>query len=301
MRGWWTDARIAADLVAGRAGLWLPGALAWLLTIGWLPLVAAVASPPSVADLTFLGARVYTSGAWPWNLVAAAAGALLVGITVFVLVGLAEAELTGAGRRGLSAGRVTRVTVIGFVTTVPLLAVLVGAATAFVVIAAGEFTSPATGDPVLRTLGRIWPFLVVAVAAWVVGGVAHAAAVREVVLARAGLVEASAAAPSRLRRAGAAVLTATSLASVLLRVAYLAVTAVLLSVLWDPIEARLAVRGIDVAGVPLLVGFVAIWLCLVLGGGALHAWASVTWTQVLGGRPGVDGAAQRAQGDPQRP
>jgi hypothetical protein len=57
--------------------------------------------------------------------------------------------------------------------------------------------------------------------------------------------------------------------------------AVFLRVLWAPIEQRLALDGIDVAAAFLLVGFVAIWLCLVLGGGALHAWGSVCWTRLL--------------------
>jgi hypothetical protein len=60
-------------------------------------------------------------------------------------------------------------------------------------------------------------------------------------------------------------------------------------VLWAPIESRLALNGIDAAGMLLLVGFVAIWLCVVLAGGALHAWGSVSWTGVLGG-----GATDRA-------
>jgi hypothetical protein len=40
--------------------------------------------------------------------------------------------------------------------------------------------------------------------------------------------------------------------------------------------------GIDGPAALLLVGFVAIWLCLILGGGALHAWGSVSWTRILG-------------------
>ena len=35
----------------------------------------------------------------------------------------------------------------------------------------------------------------------------------------------------------------------------------------------------------LLVGFVAIWLCLVLAGGALHAWSAATWSRLLAGPP----------------
>jgi hypothetical protein len=65
------------------------------------------------------------------------------------------------------------------------------------------------------------------------------------------------------------------------RVGYLVLAAILLRVLWAPIEQRLALDGIDAAAALLLVGFVAIWICLVLGGGALHAWGSVTWTRIL--------------------
>ncbi len=77
-------------------------------------------------------------------------------------------------------------------------------------------------------------------------------------------------------------------ASVLvLRMGYLAVSVLILAMLWAPIGSRLAVDGFDIATSLLLVGFVAIWLCLVLAGGALHAWGSVTWTGIL------DGGARR--------
>jgi hypothetical protein len=35
---------------------------------------------------------------------------------------------------------------------------------------------------------------------------------------------------------------------------------------------------------------VAIWLCLVLAGGALHAWGSLSWTRLLDAR-GAEGGA----------
>lgn len=301
MRRWWTEALGAADHVAGRAGLWLPGALAWSLTVGWLPIVVAVARPPTVADLTFLGARVYTSGAWPWNAVTAFAGAVLLAVAAFVLVALAETVLVGGGRRGLSARSVARVAAIGFVTAAPALAALLATATAFVIVALGEFNAPGIADPLLRTLASIWPFLLVVAVAWILGASAHAAAVRAAVIGGAGFLAAIAAVPRHLAGAGLAALAA-ALAATLARVAYLALCAVLLGVLWDPIETRLAIGGIDAALAPLLVGFVAIWLCLVLGGGALHAWASVTWTRVLGGRAAdADRAGPRTQGAPHRP
>jgi hypothetical protein len=66
-----------------------------------------------------------------------------------------------------------------------------------------------------------------------------------------------------------------------MRIAYVLLAAVLLRVLWAPIGERLSGAGIDAAVGLLLVGFVAIWLCLVLGGGALHAWGSASWSRVL--------------------
>jgi hypothetical protein len=88
-------------------------------------------------------------------------------------------------------------------------------------------------------------------------------------------------APSVLARAGIGAVLQPA-AVLVTRVAYLAICGLLLRVLWDPIGLRLAGDGIDAAAMLLLVGFVAIWLCLVLAGGALHAWGTVAWTRLLG-------------------
>ena len=66
-------------------------------------------------------------------------------------------------------------------------------------------------------------------------------------------------------------------------------------VLWAPIESRLSEEGFGVAVVLLLVGFVAIWLCLVLAGGALHAWGSVSWTRLLEARGRDAGAVAQME------
>jgi hypothetical protein len=301
MRRWLTAAIAGADLVAGRAATWLPGALAWSLTGGWIPLLVAVAWPPSISELTFLGARIYSSGAWPWNAVAIGAGALLAGAIGFVLVAVAEALLIGSPRRVPMGPGLGRLLGIGFITAAPVLATLLAAAMAFVIVAVREFNAPNDGGPLLRSLGRIAPFVVAVGVAWLVAGAAHAAASRRALLEGAGLVDALAAVPGRLWRAGITGLVH-ALAVPLFRVAYLVVAALLLSVLWDPIAGRLDRGGIDAAVLPLLVGFVAIWLCLVLGGGALHAWGSVTWTRVLGTpASGRGGAERREDGDPHRP
>lgn len=301
MRRWWSEAVAAADLVAGRGDLWLPGALAWTLTLGWLPLVVAVTRPPTVADLTFLGASAYTSGAWPWNAVAAGFGVLLIGLSIVVLVAVAETALVAAGRGGMTARAVSRVAALGFVTAAPAIGLGLAGATAFVLVASREFNAPGVGDPVLRSVTRVTPILVAVAVAWTAGSVARAAAVRAAVLGGASFLEALARVPAVLRSGGRAVM-ATAFGALLVNVAYVALAIVLLSVLWSPLETRLALDGIDAAAVPLLVGFVAIWLCTVLGGGAVHAWASLTWTGVLEDRRALRaGAGRRPQGDPYRP
>jgi hypothetical protein len=74
---------------------------------------------------------------------------------------------------------------------------------------------------------------------------------------------------------------------------------VLVGVLWAPIGLGLGNgEPIDATVALLLVGFVAIWLCLVLAGGALHAWGSATWWTLLERRPLTDRAAGRQQEAP---
>lgn len=301
MRRWWAAGTAAADLVGGRADLWLPGALAWVITVGWLPLVLAVSRPPTAADLTFLGARLYTSGWWPWNAVVVGLGALLVVAAAIGLVAVAESILVG-GRRPLTLSTIARVAGIGAVAVAPAAAVLAAGATAFVVVALSEFNAPGAGDPLWRALAVVAPVVVPLAAAWMGGAAVHAVAVRESVDGRAGMLEALSAVPRRLREAGAAGLMS-AVGAFLAILASVVVATVLLSVLWEPIEVRLAIDGADLAVAPLLVGFVGIWLCLVLGGGALHAWASVTWTRVLapGVRRGDEGARSRTTGAPHRP
>ncbi|CAN5268907.1 hypothetical protein BH23CHL9_BH23CHL9_01000 [soil metagenome] len=282
MRRWWTDAAAAARLVADRPTLWLPGALCWLVTVGWIPLIVAVTRPPNVADLTFLGAAIFTSGAWPWNAVAIGAGAFAVVAVAVGVAAIGEAILiAGIRRRRPSAADVLRLIGVTVVTAAPVAAAGMVLAFALATIAVTEFTSPDAGaGPVLRTIGRAAPFAALAVMTVVIGSTLHAAAARAVIGSRADLVEALASSPRRLAHAGTPGLA--QVASVLvLRLAYVAASAVLLATLWTPIGARLTRDGFDLATSLLLVGFVAIWLCLVLAGGALHAWGSVTWTAVL--------------------
>jgi hypothetical protein len=259
------------------------------VTVGWIPILAGVARPPTVAELTFLGARTFTSGAWPWN--AMAIGGVLLGILGlgFLLVAVAEGSLLrsiGSGQRP----HALQLLAISVVTAGPALAALLLAATAIVVVAPAEFNSPAPGGPILRTLLAIGPFLVAAAVVAAVGAAVHAAAARLVGRAGRDSVVALRDAPRALAAAGSPA-AAQVVALVVTRVAFAMLGVVLARVLWAPIGSRLDGAGFDVATGLLLVGFVAIWLCIVLAGGALHAWGSATWTLLL------DARAQRSELD----
>jgi hypothetical protein len=279
MAAWLAAASSSARLVSERPDLWLPGALAWIASVGWLPLVVAVARPPTVAELTFLGARIVTSGAWPWNAMAIAVGAAGVVLAAFLVVAAANAALIATldGRAASHAG-VGRVLAIDLVAAVPASVLVVALLVATAAIATGIFNAPQDGGagPVLRIGIRLAPILVGLAVAVAVGAAFAAVAARSEGLRSGG---------RRLIRLGP-VAVVQVLAATAAGVAYLAFGALLLSVLWAPIGAQLGVRGeFDLATGLLLVGFVAIWLCLVLAGGALHAWSATTWSRLLAAAP----------------
>ncbi|MDQ2673589.1 MAG: hypothetical protein M3Y40_02940, partial [Chloroflexota bacterium] len=158
-----------------------------------------------------------------------------------------------------------------------------------------EFNRPAVeSSPLWRLVARLAPLLVfgavVTIAASTLAGLAGRAAMRGGSVTT-GLT-ASLALGAAAGRAGLWHLVVAVVAGL----SYLALTGLLLTVLWAPIRAALLGGApLDLASGLLLVGFVAIWLCLVLGGGALHAWASATATILLGGRRGTSSAAGRPQ------
>ena len=51
MRRWGAVASSVLGVIADRPHLWLPGALAWLATIGWIPLVVTLVQPPTAGEL----------------------------------------------------------------------------------------------------------------------------------------------------------------------------------------------------------------------------------------------------------
>ncbi len=279
MRAWARAVGAAAGQFADRPQLWLPGSLAWLITVGWIVFIVGVARPPTIADLTFLGSGLYTSASWPWNAIAlvGAATALLLGA---VLLG-AAAEVVLLRGRSATGSDALRTAVVTIACGVPAVLVLVGLLAAVAGIAVTEFNAPGDGGgPVTRIALRVAPLIALVLLASAAGGAVHAAATRRLA-AGASIGAALGGAPGALARAGwAAAFQAIGLQAA--RVIYLVVAAVLLRVLWAPVSERLAGAGIEPATALLLLGFVAIWLCVVLGGGALHATGSAAWTRVLG-------------------
>ena len=279
MRRWLAIATASAREVSERPALWLPGALAWVASIGWIPLLVAVGRPPSQAELTFLGARIVTSGAWPMNAVLIAVLGTAVVLAAFALVAAANAVLLDLlGQRTASVASGVRLLRIALIAALPGTAVLVLLLILAASVAPGAFNAPDGGDggPVLVVILGLAP-IVVGLVVVVVLGAAFAAV--------AGRTEDVRGAGRRLARIGGAGL-AQVLCGTAVHAAFLALAALLLGVLWEPIGAQLVVGDdFDVASGLLLVGFVAIWLCLVLVGGALHAWSATTWTGLLTAGP----------------
>jgi hypothetical protein len=290
MRRWGAMASSVLGLIADRPHLWLPGALAWLATIGWIPLVVTLVQPPTAGELTFLGPRFYTSGLWPLNLVLLGAAAVAVAVLLLLLAALGNAVLLAAGERRRPWGRdVVALLVPYLIACVPVAFAMLALAVALIAIGPSEFNRPqADPGPVVRTAGRLAPLLVFS--AIVVVGAGTFAGLAGRVVVRSGSVAAGVTAvPGLVRRAGRAGVLHLAV-TVGVTFAYLVIATILMRVLWAPI-AELIEGGaaIDLATILLLVGFVAIWLCLVLGGGAVHAWGSMTATLLLGG--GTTGAA----------
>ena len=293
MRRWLTDATTASRLISDRPQLWVSGGLAWAASVGPFVLLAAVVSAPAVSELSSLGARAYVSSAWPWNVVALGVVLGVLLLLALGLVALADVALLGGEGHGADGGTtVLRSFAVTLVGALPALATVAATLVALAGVARDEFISPDTsvGGPLLRTAVRVSPLLALLVIAAMLGGTYATAARVLVVRHGAGVRHALARAPRLLAAAGPSTI-AQLFVTFIAWVAYMAIAIVLLRVLWDPIGLQLADgAGFGPAQGALLVGFVAIWLCLVLGGGALHAWASVSWARILSGTAGIGSA-----------
>jgi hypothetical protein len=296
MRRWLAAASGSLVDVSERPMLWIPGALSWVASVGWIPFVAAVVRPPTQSELTYFGAGMQSSGLWPLNLVLVAAGAVLAVTAAVGLVAIGNAALSAMlrGRRvqSVDAGRLFVTSLVGIV---PIALVAFALLVAMIAVAPVEFNRPqADPGPVVRTLGRLAPLLalgavVVIVTATYAGLAGRAATERQGVAA--GLIEA----PRLARRAGVAGVLHV-VATAIIGISFLVLSGILIGILWEPIGLGLmSGQPIDATVALLLVGFVAIWLCLVLAGGALQAWGSATWWALLQPRPAIGASAGRPQ------
>ncbi|MBA3688866.1 MAG: hypothetical protein H0W81_08570 [Chloroflexi bacterium] len=291
-RGSWSrNAAVAARLAANRGDLWLPGTLGALTYLAWLPLVITVAAAPRTSDLAFLGAGLLSSGLFPLNVILIAVVGALVVLIACLIASLAEASLLRAAGLGTPARSMAREVEVTF--SVILLAVLpavaVGAAliSGAAAVAPAEFGAPDLGVPLaLRIALRLAPLLAVfGLLAWL-GQAFGALALRRAV--GPGALPVGAAAKAAVldlvrqpaRRLGLA------LAVFLTDFVAFALAAALLRVLWAPIGADLAGgQLVSPTALLLLVGFVAIWLAVVLAFGALHVLFSTWWSLESGGLP----------------
>ena len=290
MQAWLRRASVASRIVADHPELWLPAALAWVAFLGWLPFVLAVARTPDEGDLTAFGAALVTSGAWPANAIRLGAGLLVLALVANSLVALGEAMLLRLleGRPADSSGSaflagVIRLWLVQLLAAVPGAVALVVLVAAVAAAAVGELQSPDIGGSALiRVAARVTPFGVAVVVALIAGQAFTAAAARR--LARAPASHLPHAAGGALLDLAQRPAQRIGLAAIILvlQVAYLLLCWLLLRVLWAPIGVALGDGRLITSGAPvLLVGFVAIWLCLVLAGGALHAFAATWWSLEL--------------------
>jgi hypothetical protein len=288
--GWLGHAVEAARIAADRGDLWLPGALGALPYLAGLPLLLTVAGTPRASDFAFLGAGLFSSDLFPLNVVLIATLAALGVLVAFLVAALAEATLLRSGgpptdrplTRDLEA-----VFSIMLVAALPAVGVAAAVVSGVAAVAPGEFGAPDLGVPlVLRIALHLVPLLVLlAILAWTGQAVAAVAMRRAVGPESVPIGEAVRGALRDIshhpvRRLGLALVALVAdLLAVVLAVA-------LLGLLWAPIGEDL--RGgelLSPSALLLLVGFVAIWLAIVLAFGALHVWASIWWSLELGATP----------------
>ena len=295
MRAWLRRGAAAAHLAGDRSDLWPAGSLAWLAYLGWLPLLLVLAEPDP-NDLAFLGVSIYTSSVYPLNVAGLAVAAVAVFLLLCVVAAAAEvallrnAAVDEADRTPFGRALMTAFTVI-LVSTLPAVMAAAIVLLGVIAVAPTEFQSPNIGTPVLlRLAGPLLPYLVLMALALLAGQAFGGLAIRYTQAApERPVIAALASAAGSLRRRP---LTGLGVAGsgMLLDALNLVFTFALLRVLWAPIASALADgRLATPSTLLLLLGFIAIWLALLLVAGAVHVAVSAWWAMELA-RGGTRGA-----------
>jgi hypothetical protein len=283
---WLARAGEALRIGADRADLWPAGALAWLAYLGWLPLILVVA-PPDGDALEAFGVSLYLSQSFPLN-VAMLVAAMVVGFSALcLLVAAAEVGLQelADGARHSSRSRTTlSAFAIVLLASLPVLAVMLMVAYGVIAVAPAEYLSSDIGTPVLlRIAARVVPQLVAAAIVLVVVQALAAVALRQVVMVPARTATGAIGVALREVRRRPLATIGLSLAATLADAVVVVVEVAALRVLWRPIAIGLGDGLLTRPGtIPLLLGFVAIWLGLLLASGALHVAVSAWWALQLG-------------------
>lgn len=302
MTAWLRRGAAAATLAGERGDLWPAGALAWLIYAGWLPLLLVVA-PPNGSDVEYFGVSLVTSGSYPANVIALSA-ALVAGFCLLLLLASAcEVALAGAVRRAVrhpQSGAALGGLAILLLATVPVIVAGVALVLEIISVAPGVYTSPDVSTPVLLRLGAaVFPYLVAAAVGLVVGQVFGGLALR--LLVRDPAHDTAAAIAGALRRLArdpwgplGVALVGTLKDLLLTGVGYL-----VLALAWRPVSESIQVsRLTSPPTLLLLVGFVGIWLALVMVGGTLHAIISTWWLAEVSPVPPPEGHRSHADAQP---
>jgi hypothetical protein len=283
VRRWLSHAAGAARLVGERPELWLAGALASVVYLGWAPLIIAVTPAPNAGDLTYLAVQLLSSAIFPWNLVAIGFLAAMLVLLAAGLAAFAELVLISAVRGpappGLG-GRIGGSVAIILVGALPAVGVAIVVALNVVALAPDRFFSTVGLGEIVAGLARdLWPLLALGLAALCAGQAIGAIGIRA--LRRGGpraVAGALGAAGRELVRHPLPVI-GNAVIGLAVDLAVVLVTVAVLRALWAPIALDLdAGRFSSPSTLLLLLGFVAIWLALLLAAGAARAWLSAWWS-----------------------
>ena len=275
MRGWLGGAVVAARLAAARSELWFPGAMIAFAFAGWVVLLGVLSPPRGVGDAWSAWVQLTASAWWPWNLVALATAAISGALCLVIAIAFGEvAVMAGLDRDAPDSSKLNVPRAMGVLIVVgaPVIvfAAAVGLANATTFVEA--YGNPDTHTPyLLRVGGQLWPWPLVLVGAVLIAQVVGALSLR---VGWRGVWSAS-------RRRAYRLLPQAAVTSAAF-VGAQAISALALATLWQPLGRRLAAGGLLVpTNALLLLGFVWIWLVLVILAGVVQVWISAWWSAEL--------------------